>query len=420
MKHAWVGCILFGTLLFAGNQDLDDNVNTRYRVETVVVAGDGLHANFTADHTPSEQKISSGLRKEISGLIDQHLNPSRLEEVARRLRKEFRAQTVTHRILRGANPEYVQVVFDVKLRPTRFDVSVPKFLYDSKQGWSGGVEGTVTAKQNAFTFGLVSDGDELAERYAGVVARYENDHLGSDRVHMRFAFESYHDQWNGATLDALGEAEPGIYRTRQNFQPEVTFVLARPLTVSVGTSFERMQDQFPSAHTEAANAFTATVRYHERLEGAENQQDFEGDYNLREATRLLSTDFVYSRHRWEFRYTLSRGKHVLLDDMTAGLITGQAPLFEEFVLGNSNTLRGWNKFDLDPLGGNRMVANSVEYRYGAFQVFYDTGAIWDGGQTPIARHSIGVGLRQGVFSLAVAFPVREGHTDPVFMVGMNY
>jgi hypothetical protein len=29
-------------------------------------------------------------------------------------------------------------------------------------------------------------------------------------------------------------------------------------------------------------------------------------------------------------------------------------------------------------------------------------------------------LRQGIFSLALAFPVRDGKIDPVFMVGMNY
>ena len=71
---------------------------------------------------------------------------------------------------------------------------------------------------------------------------------------------------------------------------------------------------------------------------------------------------------------LTRGKNVLIEDLSAGITTGRAPLFERFVLGNSSTLRGWNKYDLDPLGGNRMVHNSVEYRYGAFQVFYDTGA----------------------------------------------
>ena len=39
MKHAWLGCLLAGSLLFAGTQDSDLNVNKRYTVDTVTVAG---------------------------------------------------------------------------------------------------------------------------------------------------------------------------------------------------------------------------------------------------------------------------------------------------------------------------------------------------------------------------------------------
>jgi len=427
MRYVWLGCLLFGGLLFGGTQDSEFNVNTRYTVENVVVSGDGWTTDVGAGGA-SDERISSGLRKDIAALIGEKLNPTVLDEMARRLRKEFHARTVEQRVLRGKSPDYVQVVFEVKLRPTRFDISVPKFLYSGKQGWSGAVEGTATVKQNGFTLGLVSDGDELVERYAGIVARYENTRLGTDRVHFRFAFESYHEQWNSNTVDRADatqeRTQAGMpvlpYRARQNFEPEVTFVLSRPLTLSVGTSFQRFQEQFPAAQTESANAFVTTLRYHRRLEDSENQQDLDAGYNLRAATRLLGSDFAYARHRWELRYMLTHGKSVVIDDLTSGMITGRAPLFERFVLGNSSTLRGWNKYELDPLGGNRMVHNTVEYRYGVFQLFYDSGAIWDDGEAAVVRHSAGVGLRQGNFSLAVAFPIREGHIDPIFMVGMNY
>ena len=59
--------------------------------------------------------------------------------------------------------------------------------------------------------------------------------------------------------------------------------------------------------------------------------------------------------------------------LMAGMIYGNAPLFERFVLGDSTTLRGWNKYDLDPLGGNRVVHGSVTYGYHIMRVFYDTG-----------------------------------------------
>ncbi len=422
MKFASLGCFLACSLLFGGTQDSEFNVNTRYTVEAVTVSGEGWTDNVATDR---DSKISSALRKDMCALIGEKLNPSLLDDLGHRLRKEFHARTVQHRVLRGQSPDYVQVAFDVKLRPTRFDVSIPKFLYNSSQGWTGAVEGTATVGHNGFTAGLVSDGDELAERYTGAAARYENTSLGTDKVRLRFAFESYHEQWNSSTVAAL-PSDPakadmsGLYRNRQNVEPVVTFQIAKPLTLSVGTSFEQFEEQDPAAHTESANAVISTLRYHRRLEDSENQHDLDAAYSLRAATKVLGSDFVYARHYWQFRYMLTRGKAVLIEDLTGGIITGRAPLFERFVLGNSSTLRGWNKFDLDPLGGNRMVHNSVEYRYGVFQAFYDSGAIWDRPYAAVLRHSAGVGLRQGVFSLAVAFPLKEGRIDPIFMMGMNY
>lgn len=422
MKLAWLGCLLAGSLLFAGTQDSETNVNTRYTVEAVAIQGEGWSNSPVLDR---DRRLSLSLRREIAALIGEKLNPPVLDDLAKRLRKELHARTVEHHVLRGKQPDYVQVVFDVTLRPTRFDVSVPKFLYQAKQGWSGAVEGTATSHHNGVTFGLVSDGDELVERYTGIEARYENDRLGTDKARLAFEFDSFHEQWNNASVAAVPagaqpDAASDFYRTRQNFQPVVSFVVARPLTVSFGASFERLEPEGPMARVESANAFLASATFRNELEGAEYQNNFNGEYDLRMGTRSLGSDFVYARHRWQFRYTLTRGKQMLMDEATAGFISGQAPLFERFAMGNSTTLRGWNKYDIDPLGGNRMVANSVEYRYGVLQVFYDTGAIWDNGQTVIARNSVGAGLRQGAFSLAVAFPLREGKSYPVFMVGMNY
>jgi hypothetical protein len=326
-------------------------------------------------------------------------------------------------VARGASPEHVRVEFDVKAYRGSVDARGTKFLYSSKQGWSGGGEVGLTLQQNSFAFGLVSDGDTLAERFAGITARYENKRVGTDRLDLRFQFESYHEQWNGNTLveaPAASRVTSDAYRTRQNFQPTATVVLAEPLTLEVGVSFGRMQAQYPAAHTEAANAVVSTLRYHRRLEGSDNQHDLDAGYTLRAATKLLDSDFVYASHCWSMRYQLKHGKHRLIDDVAGGVISGRAPLYDRFVLGNSNYLRGWNKYDLDPAGGNRMVHNSVEYRYGPFRVFYDAGAIWDSGQEAVPRHSLGVGLRESVFTLAVAFPIRSGRAEPIFMMGLIY
>jgi outer membrane protein assembly factor BamA len=56
----------------------------------------------------------------------------------------------------------------------------------------------------------------------------------------------------------------------------------------------------------------------------------------------------------------------------------------------------------------------------SLEVFYDAGVLWNQGQTAPVRQSAGFGYRQSVFSLALAFPFRQGRVEPVVMVGMNY
>ena len=263
MKHAWIGCLLFGRLLFAGTQDSDMNVNTRYTVDTVTVAGKGWKTDLVSDQNQN-QRMSSGLRKDLLALIGQKLNPSELDGLATRLKKELAAREVSHHVQRGDSPEHVRVEFDVRPYRGDMDANVTKFVYNSQQGWSGAGEVGVGVQQNSFRFGLVSDGDLLDERYAGISAGYENRHVGTDRVDLKFQFDSYHDQWNNNTLDALaagGSKETSdAYRTRQNFQPEVTIALAKPLTLEVGASFERFGEQYPAAHTKDSDALIATLR----------------------------------------------------------------------------------------------------------------------------------------------------------------
>jgi len=420
MKYAWLGCLFLGGLLFAGTQESDLNVNKRYTVDTVIVAGKGWRTNLSSDQN---EKISPGLRKELAALIGQKLNPGVLDGLAVRLKKEFSAREVSHHLLRGDTPDHVRVEFEIKPARGNVDATVTKFVYSSKGGWSGAGAVGFTMHQNTLLFGLANDGDSLEERNAGISARYENKHLGTDRVNLRFQFESYHEQWNRNTLDALA-VHPGLtsdaYRTRQNFQPAATIVLAKPLTLEIGASFERLENQYPASHTEAANALVSTLRYHRRLDDSDFQHDVDAGYTLRAATKFLDSDFVYTSHLWDLHYRVTHGRHQLLDDVSGGVISGRAPLFDRFVAGNSYYLRGWNKYDLDPIGGNRLLHNTVEYRYGPFQAFYDTGAVWDSGQTPTQRHSAGVGIKESIFSLAVAFPLRSGRVEPIIMLGMIY
>jgi len=417
----WSAGVLWSGLAVAGEPvpPPESNVNSRYTVEAIELA---------REH---DARISSGLRREMRRLVGSRLDPSAVEDLAREIRRELRARSVSHRVSRGGAPDRVRVAFLVSERPARFEISVPKFLYQSRQGWSAGVEATSRVGDNGFTFGLISDGDELLERFAGIQARYERRRLGSERVGLRVLIQSFHQQWNGATREAAGEGGTAaangdaLYRARQNFEPLATFDLAHPLTLSAGVSFSRLEQPLLAAGTGAANAVVTNLRYHRRFEGSgSQQQELEAGYGLRAATRALSSDYVYSRHRWHFRYTLNRGRHSLIEEVFGGRISGRAPLFERFAAGNGSVARGWDKFRVAPLGGDRLMASSLEYRYRWLQVFYDAASVWTAArvvpQKAVARHSVGVGLRQKSFCLAVAFPLKDGRSDPVFLLGMNY
>ena len=383
------------------------NVNSRYIVEGIEISG---RDEFT---------LSASTHEQIQGLIGANLDQNALDELAGRIKKELHAKEVKYRVARGDQPDQVKVSYEVTRRSIALDVNVPKFLYHSKQGWTGVVEGTTGYNTSSVTFRLLSDDDELVERNTGILARYENKRLGSDRVHLGFQFESYHQRWNQATHAA--EDPEALYRNRQNFEPTVTVLISKPLTLTAGMSFERFQNQFPAARIGSANAVVNTLRYHRLLEDSDtSKQVLDAGYSLRAATTLLSSDYAYARHRWNFAYTLSRKSKTVLVSFIGGVISGRAPLFERYVLGNSSTLRGWNRYDIDPTGGTRMAHGSVTYRYRYFEIFYDAGAVWDHGQEATPRHSAGVGLRKDGFSLAVAFPLKDGRADPVFMAGMNF
>jgi hypothetical protein len=426
MKYAWLGCLLFGGLLFGGTQDSDINVNTRYTVDAVSIFGKGWKTTFLenrSDQAEQTQKLSTRLKADLVDLIGHKLNPSVLDSLAQRMKKELSAREVGHRLLRSDIPDHVQVEFEVTPARGGVDLNVTQFSYNSRLGWSGAGEAGFNLRQHYFLFGLVSDGEFLPERYAGYNVRYEDRHLGSDRVAFRFQFDSYHDVWNSSTLAAAkidNRVTSDPYRSREDFQPSLSIAVSKPLSLELGATFERFDSQIPGLPTEAANAVFTTVRYHRQIEGAQNQQDVDASYAMRIAAKTLASDFSYARHVARVRYHIQRGKHSVNDELWGGLVAGRAPLDDRFVLGNSTYLRGWNKYELDPIGGNRVVYNSVDYRYGPFQAFYDTGAVWDEGQTATARHSVGVGLRASILSLAIAFPVRGGHVEPVFMVGLLY
>ncbi|HYM11459.1 MAG TPA: BamA/TamA family outer membrane protein [Bryobacterales bacterium] len=416
MKYFCLLLVFSGAVLPAWGQPATElNVNSRYTIESIEITG------------VSKYKLSKALAEEVHRLTGQKFDPEAVRELARKLRNELHARAVSQKLARGDQPEQLKVTLEVKPQERRFDVALPKAMYYSRGGWTGDVEGKVRLDSaSSVTVGVLSDSDALLERYAGITARYENTKLESDRVRLRFTFEGYHQQWNASTLEALdraGEAAgaSGIYRARYNLEPVVSVVLARPLTLSAGVSFGFVETQFPASRTQAANAVVGGLRYHDQLEdSAGRKHTVEAGYRLRAASKSLASDFGYTRQRWDLGYEIGWSKQAVAASFAAGVLTGRAPLYERFVLGNSETLRGWSKFDVAPLGGDRMAHTSLEYRYEDFAVFYDVGADWMRGGAALARHSVGVGLRDPNFFAFLAFPIKTRRAEPIFMVGTNF
>lgn len=415
-----------GASMLAGCNVTDDdekaaqelNVNSRYTVESV---------NITGQRNVS---IPDPLRSELNSFVGTLYDHSALEKAADRIRKELRATDVTIKVGRGNEPEHVIVSFEVSRSNEHiFDINVGKFVYDSKEGWSGDGGATVNFRGNAISFALVSNSDTSLERYAGVRARFERKHLGTDRLRIRFDFTSFHDEWNPATLAAAPATD--IYRWRDSFSPMATLVIADPLELDFGVNFARYRMPFATAaptdaeglaaaRTESANAVVSILRYHQRW-GSEHDsqwQELNASYSISSATNMLDTDRNFTRQMARARYKYRHARQTVELGFLSGKLSGDAPLYERFVLGDSTTLRGWNKFDLDPLGGSHVVHGSIDYGYRIFQVFYDTGAVWD--RAPEQKQSVGVGFKKEGFQLAVAFPLRAGRADPIFYAGMNF
>ncbi|HYL37338.1 MAG TPA: BamA/TamA family outer membrane protein [Bryobacteraceae bacterium] len=400
----------------------DLNVNSRYTVESI---------SFLGQH---HYKLSSSALEEMHRLIGAKLNTEALNGLAKRIRGELRAHEVTFKLDRGRDPGSVRVLLEVDKGSSSFDLSVPRFAYNSELGWTGIGEASTAIHDNVLTFDLVRDVDTLAERYAGIQARYDRLSMGSDRIRLGFEFDAYHEQYDPGTRLALDNSTlssslgAGLYRSRLNFEPSATFVLAKPLTITVGLSFEQLQPELSAARSESANAVVNTLRYHQRWEGSgATKQELDAGYSLRAATRIFGSDLGYTRHTVNVRYGYTHDHQSVEVALVTGIIYGHAPLFERFVLGNSTLLRGWNMYAVDPLGGNRLAYGSVTYGYHIMRVFYDAGSVWNQGQSPEAKQSAGIGIssglglfQKGAFLLAVAFPLRQSHMDPVLIAGMNF
>lgn len=387
------------------------NVNERYTIEAIDA------------RLPNKRKLSPDLRQRMDSLVGQKLNQDKLDEISNQLKAEFRNFKVKQSVSKGDKPDHVKVLFELERNAVEVmgDSDDFKAIYHTKNNFSFGGTFRIGLGDTGVGIlaGALTDNDLRVERYSGIRGGFDKLAFNNN-VRFQFIGESYRSQWNN-TVRAADPLNAEIYRTRQNFEPSVTIRPVGPVTITAGVSIARYQYQFPAARYVSANAVISSLRFARQWENTSGiEQSLEAGYDLRAATSTLGSDQSFTRHEAKAHFETKSGPHEVILDARAGTLTGRAPLFEAFVLGNSQTLRGWNRFDVAPLGGNRMAHGSAEYRYRGFRFLYDTGAVWLASADSRQRHSAGIGYIDSGITLLVAFPIRDGNVTPLVMLGYTF
>jgi outer membrane protein assembly factor BamA len=145
----------------------------------------------------------------------------------------------------------------------------------------------------------------------------------------------------------------------------------------------------------------------------------EGSFGVRAGSRELESDLAYTKYLGEGSYRFDSGRHHIQAAGMAGGITGHPPLFERFTLGDSRTLRGWDKYEIAPAGTDRLIYSSIEYRYTGLALFLDIGSVWDASTERHVRVSTGFGFHAGPAFLVVGFPLNTDNLSAVVTLGLR-
>jgi hypothetical protein len=418
------------------NNELKTNINAQYTVESVEL--DGL----------SKSQLSGALYADMQQMVGQRLDNNQADQLRDRLASELRGEyQILRRVRRGTQSQHVKVVYRGRKIPWLPSRQADGYaVYHSNEGFSGVGNIPLTVNWTTVNFKAANTGDELIERYAGWGVGFESRKLGTERLGIKLDYSSYRAQWSPQTLTALETLNSSdLYRVRRTLEPSVAVAFNRNLYMTAGTSITELEMQSAFDDSRSAHAATGSLTFGKDFEAADSLHRVGASYELRSGTHALDSDFIYTRHLWDVYYALKTDKtaspdNVISIGLQGGFINGAAPLFERFTLGDTRTLRGWNKFDLAPLGGSRMFHGSLGYRFKMLQLFYDAGAVWEKAQAIQVRQSVGFGLREtssdnsgeapgrclekgdfpGCWFVNVGIPIRNARLEPTISVGIGF
>lgn len=397
------------------DQDRRANINARYLIERAGVEG------------VPDSDLSAEVLADLQRLEGTPLGSDEVDQLEAKLRDSFSGREVRRRVVRGNRAGEVLLLFVVREpeppRWLRFEPLQSNLLYHSDQGWGGFLDFPISGRDFRFTpIVAIDNGDDLIEEYSGFGLRFESRRLGTERLGASLEWSWFEQDWRDATLAALAArpAIPGAYEDRSTVTPLISFAVTPQLRVSGGVAITEIEPLAAVSDSQMANAAVFSAGYDETWERGRVDHDLSAAFTVRAASATLESDFDYTRYLGQASYRYHRRRHTLLATGLAGGIGGTAPLFERFSLGDSRTLRGWDKYDIAPAGGNRVWHASLEYRYSGFGFFLDTGSVWDDATDARVRVATGGTFCAGPFFMTVGFPLNTDDVRAVFTTGVRF
>jgi Omp85 superfamily domain len=395
--------------------DRDDNVNARYIVEQADITG------------VPDAELTQAMRDDLRALVGQRLDSGEADRLQERIERELPRYEVSRKIQRGSEVGRIKLVYEARKKEPppwlRFEPLRSNLIYHSDQGWGSFVDFNIGDRAIRFTSIIAfANSEDSVEEYSGYGFRFETRKLGSRRLGASFEWTWFDQDWRLATLDALALRTeiPRPYDTRSTITPLLKVALTPDVSVAAGVSISELKPLSPATDKQMANAVVASIDYDRRWKDSGDAAHHIGaSFGVRAGSRELESDLAYTRYLGQGSYRFDFGRHHVQATGMAGGITGHPPLFERFALGDSTTLRGWDKYEIAPVGGDRVVYSSIEYRYTGLALFLDVGSVWDANSERHVRVSTGFGFHGGPAFLVVGFPLNTDDLRAVLTLGLR-
>ncbi len=392
------------------------NVNARYIIDRVEVRG------------IAEADLSDELRTGMQALVGEPLGADSVSQIEVKLRTELAVYEVNRRVVRGRRTGEVRLIFVLErldsARWLQFEPLRSTALFHSDQGWGTYLDFPLGGRDYRFTpIFAIDHADDLIEEYSGVGLRFESRRLGTDRLGASIEWSTFDQDWRDSTIAGI-VANPRageLYDQRSTITPLVTFALHPGFRVSGGVGITELEPESDVPGSQMANAVIVSVGYtREGRRTASGRHSIGAGFIVRKATDALESDFDYTRYFGQIEYRYRWNRHRLRVAGLAGGIDGEAPLFERFSLGDSRTLRGWDKYDITPTGGDRVFHTTLEYRYEVLGFFLDTGSAWDANTEKRVRVASGLNFEAGPYFATLGFPLNADSVRAVFTTGVRF